>query len=242
MKFRRGWIIAAVALLVVIPLLVVGIWLIVRERAAAVESYVPPKPEAPPDLAKLRTTFTAGLDALHRKDGVKASQQLGSFTFGGRAVEEYRLFYLAAAQELANDALGRRVTLARLWVRDPKLAMRDDAGEALGTLYEDGGDWTNAASVYDAIADHSATPENASAARAGVIQASFALGDAGTLLDTARQLAIRNPLQEDARDAIAIVRALTGVPPQASIHLTAAERFERGLSLLRGGEPVDALD
>src|SRR4051794_41926794 len=99
MKFRRGWIIAAVALLVVVPLLVVGIWLIVRERAAAVESYVPPKPEAPPDLAKLRTTFTAGLDALHPKDGVKASQQLGAMTFCRSADKVNRLFLLADAPE-----------------------------------------------------------------------------------------------------------------------------------------------
>lgn len=242
MKFRRGWVIAAVALVVVVPLLVAGIWLIVRERSTSAEHYVPPKPEAPPDLAKLRAAFTAGLDALHTKDGPKAVQQLGSFTFGGRAVEEYRLFYLAAAQALTNDTLARRVTLARLWARNPRLAMRDDAGEALGSLYEDAGDWANASSVYNTLADHATTSENASAARTGVIQASFATGDVGTLLDTARQLAIRNPLQEDAGDAIALVRALTGVPPQASIHLTAAERFERGLSLLRDGEPVDALD
>lgn len=242
MKFRRGWVIAAVALLIVVPLLVAGIWLVMRERSATVEHYTPPKPEAPPDLAKLRPAFTAGLEALHRKDAPNAIQQLGSFTFGGRAVEEYRLFYLAAAQELSKDVLGRRISLARLWARNPKLAMRDDAGEALGSLYEDAGDWTSAAAVYGALADHAATSENASAARAGVIQASFAMGDVGSLLDTARKVAIRNPLQDDAADAIAMVRALTGVPPQASIHLTAAERFERGLSLLRDGEPVDALD
>src|SRR5205807_6559953 len=120
MKSRRRWL-AAAASLVVLSLAGLGVWLYLREHAAQHERYVPPKPEAPPDLAKLRPAYTAGLDALRHKDAAAAIQQLGSFTFGGRVVEEYRLFHLAKAFELAKNAAARRVILAQLWASDPKL-------------------------------------------------------------------------------------------------------------------------
>jgi soluble lytic murein transglycosylase-like protein len=241
MKSRRRWL-AAIASLVALSVAGLGVWLYLREHAAQRERYVPPKPEAPPDLAKLRPAYTEGFDALQHKDAAAAIRQLGSFTFGGRAVEEYRLFYLARAFELAKNTTARRLVLAQLWAHDPKLAARDDAGNALAALYADAGDWTNAAAVYQTLAAQTAAPEVSSAARLGLVQASFAAGDAATLLDTARLLAIRNPAQHEAGPGIAIVRALTAVPAQASIHLTAAERLERAVSLMRDNVPTDALD
>jgi hypothetical protein len=68
------------------------------------EFVVPAVPEAPPDLAKLRPSFDAGLDAILRGDGAEAVSQLSSFTFGKRAVDQYRRYYLANACQLAGDA------------------------------------------------------------------------------------------------------------------------------------------
>lgn len=241
LRRRRGWLIAAAALLL-LAAIGTGVWLALRERETRAERYVPPKPEAPPDLAKLRPAFTSALDALQRKDAAGAAKHLASFTFGRRSVEEYRLFYLATALGQSGNAPAQRATLARLWDRNPKLALRDDAGDALGGLYEESGDWGNASRVYDALADGAASPESAAGARLGSIQASFASGDAGAMLHHARLLAIRNPKQKESASGIAIVRALTNVPATSSIHLTAAERLERAVSLMRDNEPTDALD
>ena len=242
MKVRRGRVIATIVLIVVVSLLVAGVWLYFREGPLTHEVYVPPKPVAPPDLAKLRPAFTAGLDALQRKDGPVAVKELGSFTFGSRAVEEYRLFYLARAHELAHDILARRLALVQLWERDPTLATRDDAGAALGGLYEDAGEWNQSADVYSALATHTAVSANAAPARWHTIEARFVTGDLASLLFTARRLAISNPRQEQAPDAIAVVRSLTSVPPEAAVHFTAAERLERGVSLMRDGDPAAALE
>src|SRR5258708_39602847 len=165
MTFRRGWVIAGIALTVVVPLLVAGIWLLRRGGPPPREAYVPPKPEAPPDLAELRPSFIAGLEALHHKDGPAAVKEFDSFTFGGRAVEEYRLFYLARANEVAKDAVARRLALARLWERDPKLPARDDAGAALGGPYASAGEWNQAATALRPLATHTASSASAAPAR-----------------------------------------------------------------------------
>jgi soluble lytic murein transglycosylase-like protein len=242
MTFRRGWMIAAVALIVVVPLLVVGLWLVLRGGAPPREVYVPPKPVAPPDLAELRPSFIAGLEALRHKDGPSAVKDFGSFTFGSRAVEEYRLFYLARANEVAKDAVARRLALARLWERDPKLAARDDAGTALGGLYASAGEWNRAADVYTSVATHAASSATAAPARWNSIDARFVTGDLASLLFNARRLIITNPRQDQAAPAIAVVRSLTAVPPEAALHLTAAERLERAVSLMRDGDPTAALE
>ena len=62
---------------------------------------------------------------------------------------------------LDHEFISERATLGVLWARDPKLAARDDAGDALGGLYEEAGDWTNASRVYSSPADTAASPESA---------------------------------------------------------------------------------
>ena len=113
-------------------------------KKEAPEAVARPKPEAPPDLEKLRTTFTDSLDALNHKKGAEAAAKLASFTFGKRAVEEYRLWLLGQALQLAKNAPQARVPPAQLWVRDLKGVYRDDAGFALTSLYEDAGDYRHA--------------------------------------------------------------------------------------------------
>src|SRR5258708_7201178 len=242
MTFRRGWVIAGIALTVVVPLLVAGIWLLRRGGPPPREAYVPPKPEAPPDLAELRPSFIAGLEALHHKDRPAAVKEFDSFTFGGRAYAAYHLCDRAGLNEVAKDAVARRLALARLWERDPKLAARDDAGAALGGLYASAGEWNQAADVYSSLATHTASSASAAPARWSSIEARFVTGDLASLLYAARRLTISNPRQNQAADAIAVVRSLTHSPPEAAIHLTEAERLERAVSLMRDGDPVAALE
>jgi soluble lytic murein transglycosylase-like protein len=239
MRVRRGWVIAAVAFIVALPLLIVGLRMALSLWPGPV--YVPPKPVAPPDLARLRPAFTAGLEAITHKDAGTAVKQLGSFTFGSRAVEGYRLFYLARANELAGDPHAQRLLLAHLWERDPKLAIRDDAGNALGGLYAAAGDWDHAAGIYRSLVTHSTSSTNIASARWHRIEACFVTGDVASLLYSARRLAITNPKQPEAADAIAVVRSLTETPPENALQFTAAERLERGVSLMRDGDPATAL-
>ena len=90
MRVRRGWVVAVAAVLVPV-LIVVGVLSVRRGRVRDREFVIPAKPEAPPDLEKLRSAFTSGVDALRRGDGAAAVKDLGSFTFGSRAVEEPRI-------------------------------------------------------------------------------------------------------------------------------------------------------
>src|SRR4051794_4122025 len=114
MRVRRGWVVAVAAVLVSV-LLLVGALRVRRARQHQREFVVPSKPEAPRDLEKLRPAFTAGLNAIHDHDGATAVKQLSSFHFGKRAVDEYRLYYLANAYQLTGDPGHARATLAELW-------------------------------------------------------------------------------------------------------------------------------
>jgi soluble lytic murein transglycosylase-like protein len=240
-KRRPLWLYALIA---AIPLIILGVWLGLRETSATRQerAYVPPKPEAPPDLEKLRPSFVAGLEAINKSDGTAAVKHLGSFTFGNRAVEEYRLLYLARGHELAKQPTEQRVALARLWDRNPKLAARDDAGNALAGIYAANGDWLNAADVASTLATHAAASPAAAAARWTTIESRFASGDLASLLYAARHLAVRNPREKRAPDAIDVVRTLSGIAADGGIPLTPAERLERGVSLMRDGDPQSALN
>jgi len=164
MRVRRGWVIAVAAVLV--PVLIVVTVLLVKPRRPNREFVVPAVTEAPPDLEKLRPAFDAGLEALRRGDGAEAVKQFSSFTFGRRAVEEYRLYYLANAIQLTADAARARATLAQLWRRRPAFVVQTDAGLNLGILYAAIADWRHAATVYDDVADRA--DNSAIAARCGI--------------------------------------------------------------------------
>lgn len=206
------------------------------------EFVVPSKPEAPPDLEKLRPTFDAGLEAMRRGDGAEASKQFSSFTFGKRAVDEYRLYYLANAYQLAGDRVRARLTLAQLWRRHPAFVLQADAGLNLGGLYALIADWSHAARVFDDAATHADNSAIAASARWSAIDAAFAHGDIAAVLHQARNIAIRNPRSAQASHAIELIRAITGVAKDAPMKLTDAERLTRAVSLLRDGDPQSALD
>ena len=201
-----------------------------------------PKPEAPPDLQKLRATFTAGLDALNHKDGAAAAAKLGSFTFGGRAVEEYRLWLLGQALQLAKDPSRARATLAQLWVREPRGVYRDDAGFALASLYAEGDDHRHVFDTATTLAEHAALSDTAAAARMTAMQAAMAKGDVSAVLFSARSVAIKNPAAPAAGDAVAVVQSLTSLAPDRPIKLTPRERMERAVSFLRDGDGQNCFD
>jgi len=237
MRVRRGWVIAIAAVLVSVLAAVIALRM--REsREEHREFVVPAKPEAPPDLEKLRPAFAAGLEAIQHHDGAAAVKQLSSFHFGKRAVDEYRMYYLANAYQLAGDHARARATLAELWARHPALALFPDAGLNLGGLYAAIADWRHAAEVYGDVAARAGDSNVAATARWNVIDADLARGDVAAALYTARNIAIKNPRSPQAVHALELTRALTGDPMKFS----AAERLERAVSFLRDGDPQNAFD
>jgi soluble lytic murein transglycosylase-like protein len=241
MRGRRRWVIAVVAVLV--PVMLVFTVLVVRPyKKRNREFVVPPVPEAPPDLEKLRPAFDAGVDAIRRGDGAEAVRQLASFTFGKRAVDQYRLYYLANACQLAGDRARARTTLAQLWRQHPAFVLQTDTGLNLGALYAGITDWRHAAQLYSDVASRADNSAIAASASWSAIDSSFAQGDLGSVLYNARGIAIRNPRSAQAPHAIALIRALTGLAKDAPLKLSDDDRLTRAVCLLRDEDPQSALD
>lgn len=205
------------------------------------EAETPARAQAPPDLQKLREAFAAGRAAVQRDDGAEAVRHLGSFDFGARAVEEYRLYYLANGHQLSGNDGAARATLAKLWQRDPKLIYADDATFNLGKLYATAGDWRRAGDVYASIAARTRNPTVAASARWHAVGARLNEGDIGGALFAARNVVIHDPASKEADDAIALVRAFDGLGDDHALRLTHEERLTRAEALL-AANPQRALD
>jgi soluble lytic murein transglycosylase-like protein len=227
-------------ILAVSPVIAFAVFVIIQSRQHR-EISAPPKPEAPPDLEKLRPAFTEGLGALQRGDGPAAVTLFSSFKFGGRAVEEYRLYFLASGYQLLGNRRAARETLGQLWSRSPRLVYRNDVGFNLGGLYSTLADWSHAGAIYQEIASSADQSPIAATARWQLINARFAAGDPKAVLDTARDLVVKNPRAPQAADAIALLRSLNSLAPTDPIKLTDAQRLQRAVSLLRDGDPKNAL-
>ena len=239
MASRKRWILTGVAALVLLGLIAGGAWFFRRQEVRR-ETMVAPKPEAPPDLEKLRGQYAGALEAMRRGDGPGAVHQFSSFSFKKRAVEEYRLFHLASSYQLEKNPSRARVTLAQLWSRKPSLVYWPDAGLSLAGLYGSMGDWTRAAEVSEGVAVRATDSNQAANARWIALQSRFAQGDIGSVFSLSRDLMIRNPRSRQAADAVALVRAMTGVFEPAPLALSEAERLERAVGLLRDGDPRSA--
>lgn len=238
---RRKLLLGILAVLVPVAIVFLAIFFGPAERARHPKWVTQHKPEAPPDLEKLRPAFTSALDALNHKDP-DAARQFASFTFRHRVVEEYRLYFLAQARQLAKQESLARTTLAALWDRDPKMIVRDDAGMNLGTVYMNEGDFRHAADTFASVAVNTENSDVGGAARWSSIGARVADGDVAGVLFVARKLAVNNPRAKLTADAIDIVRTLTSVAPNQPIHLTPDERMARAVCFLRDGDPQNALD
>lgn len=202
---------------------------------------MPMSEEAPPDLQKLRGLYADGLAALQRNDGAEAVRILSSFTFGPRAVEEYRLYYLANGHQLAGNTNAARTTLARLWRRSPRFIYSEDAAFHLTGLYTSAGDQGRTAEVAAALARRSDNPAVAANARWLTAMTRLERGDVAGALYSARSIVIHNPRSAQAEEAVALVRALTVVARDKPLPLTPSERLERAEALLTGGDARSAI-
>jgi len=239
---RRRWLAATVVLLL-LGGTIVFLYLRRGERGrdARREPAVSAKEEAPRDLQKLSEPYMAGLKALARNDGADAVRHFSSFDFGSRPVEEYRLYYLANGHQLAGDAAAARATLARLWRRQPRMFYANDVAFNLASLYENAGDLAKGAAVYAAIGRRASVPDVAANARWRAATRCLYTGDLSAALFNARALVIQNPASDEAKDANALLRTLTGLPDTAPLPLTPTERFDRAVALIAGGKQLDAI-
>ena len=238
---RRGKRILAI--IVAISLLIAGgaSWFFFRDRVGKTEEVVAAKPDAPPDLEKLRPSFNAGIAALQRGDGAEAVKQFRSFSFGSRAVEEYRLYFLAQGYQVSGDAVLARRTMSALWEKKPRLVGWDEIGLRLASAYATEGHWSRAMAIATSVASRSDVPSTAASARWRALESAFMAGHVAMMLDSARRIAVSSPRAQQAADAIDVVRTLTGVPTDGALRLTDGERLERAVSLMRDGDPQSAL-
>src|SRR6185369_12174261 len=239
---KRRPLVVSITVVVALGLIAIAVYYFVLLPKTHREKAVIAKPEAPPDLAKLRDVYTAGVEALQRGDGTDAVKHFSSFRFGSRAVEQYRLYLLANGHQLAGDRKSARTTLAALWERGANLVYWEDAAFNLGGLYRSVADWDRSADVYGSIAVRSETPSITAAARWNAIEDRFVRGDIDAVLYAARNIAIKSPRAGQAGDALAVVRSLSSVPKDGAIRLSPAERLERAVGLMRDGDPQNAFE
>jgi soluble lytic murein transglycosylase-like protein len=241
LRWKR-WILGAGALVVIAGIVAAALYYQRSGPTSAEESELPRKAEAPPDLQKLRDVYTAGMAALAKKDGAEAVRLLSSFTFGPRAVEEYRLYSLASAYELAGRPDAARIALAKLWRRTPRMVFAKDVAFDLAKLYAQDGEAARSANVYAAAARKSDDPAFAATARWNTVVQRVQAGDPAGALYMARSILIHNPRAKEAKDAVAVVRALTGTTDQDVLPLTPSERLDRATALMYSQDPQTALE
>lgn len=241
---RRPFLIGAVALLLVAGLILATVW-IRRTRTTSrlhEEANLPEKPQAPPDLQKLRDAYASGLEALERKDAADAVKHFSSFDFGPRAVEEYRLYYLAKSHEMAGNIPAARATLARLWARSPRLVHASDVAMSLGRLYAQHGDPERSAAVFAGAVPVTTDRNVIAEARWNAALQRLQGGDVGGALFAARNIVIHSPRAKQAQDAASLVRTLHGLPQNAPLPLTPSERVDRAIALMASEDSQTALE
>jgi soluble lytic murein transglycosylase-like protein/tetratricopeptide (TPR) repeat protein len=240
LAFHRKWFLIATATVVVAAMLVSTVYLLWRPPD---EQFVEERgePEAPPDLANLRDRFIAGAEAVLRKDGREAVQQLASFHFGSRNVEEYRLYYLAGGYELTGNRKAARATLDKLWRRKPRLIHAEEALFNLAGMHVRAGAWSDAAAVYQGIARHTENSAIAGTARWREIETSLAVGDISAARTAAVAMTVHSPNAPETVKAIELVRSLDELKEDEALPLAHEQRFERAVNLMRDGEPRLAL-
>ncbi|HEX7418829.1 MAG TPA: lytic transglycosylase domain-containing protein [Thermoanaerobaculia bacterium] len=239
---RRKWVVAAVTIPVIAAIVVVTVLYYSRAEQSRAEGPPPAKPAAPPDLEKLREKYTSGVDAILRNDPASAVKYLSSFSFGPRAVEEYRLYYLAGGESLSGSVSAARFSLTHLWSRNPRMVFADDAGLDLAAMHAAAGDAIDSALVYDRIAFRTDKSGLAAVARWNEFQQRMAAGDIAGAVRAVRRIVVASPRSPQVADAIAVLRSVWSLDPTMPLRLTPEERVERAVSFLRDGDPRNALD
>ncbi len=244
-SLRRKWLLAAVLVLTVLALGTATFYL-TRDLELSDEDELhgtlPAKEAAPPDLQKLRDTYSSGVQALQKDDGAEAVRLLSSFDFGPRAVEEYRLYYLANAYELTGNTNAARLTLAKLLRRSPRMVHAQDAAFHLANLYATNGDAAQSGDVYSTLARRADVPTVGASARWNAAGQMIRAGDVGGALFNARQILIYYPSSPQAKDASALVRNLTATDAKSALPFTPAERVDRAIALMQSRDPQTGLE
>lgn len=199
-------------------------------------------PSASPELAKYKSQFLGGIEAVQRNDGDEAVRQLASFSYGARPIEEYRLYYLANGYRLAGNIAMARQTLSRLWRSHPKMLYRQDAAFHLASLYSEGGFFRETAETMGALAGRTENDTISAAARDGYIEHKFYIGDPGATLFAARNIIIENPRSAQVRPAFDLVRRFESIGGSTPITMTSGERLDRIDSLIAARDPQTALN
>ena len=243
---RRNWRLFAVVIVLLASVAGTALFFFTDGSDAPAEeetaAEVSAKEEAPPDLQKLRDGYLAGVEALQEKNAEEAVRRLSSFHFGPRAVEEYRLYYLAAAYEQAGNPAAARATLAKLWRRSPRMIHAHEAALKLAGYYAESGDGARSADLYAAVARRGSDPAVTATARWNAAQQRLQIGDVSGALFAARNIIIHTPRAPQAKDAAALVRALTGTSDRAALPLTPSERVERAIGLMQANDSQTALE
>lgn len=242
MTKRRRLYLTATSI-IALAILATGIVLVMarrEEKAAESKLIAPQQVQAPRDLMKARPAFTAGIAAIQENDARTAIAELSSFSLGEKAVEEYRLYYLATAYQLAGRLVEARATLAKLWDRNPKLVYRHDAGFTLGNLYEQLDDYRAAAEVYGSVAARANQHAVAATARMQYMKAKFIAGDPSGILLAARRMYVENPSAPQAGPAAALTRQFLEIDEKTEVPLLPNERIERAGNYLDDGDPAAA--
>jgi soluble lytic murein transglycosylase-like protein len=246
LKFVRSrrWL-AVIVVVVILAGLVAGTYFVREETdspAGHAETDLPAAAEAPPDLQKLQDAYASGRAALERKDGEDAVKHLSSFDFGPRRVEEYRLYQLAQAYEITGNKGAARVTLAKLMRREPRFVYVQEAGLDLAKRYAETGDSVRTAAVAAQLTRRSDVADVAAGARWIAATQRLYHGDVSGALFAARNILIHHPRSDEAKDAAALVRALTKTPDKVMPALTPSERVERAKALMRAKDSQTALE
>lgn len=218
-----------------------AIWLISRSEPPAEPTLRVVSSEPPPDLAPYRKVFLQGLQALENGDGAAAVAALDSFSFAPRAVEEYRLYYLANANQLLGEQDRARRLLATLWRRSPRMVFRADAGFNLAQLYDAAGDWQAAAEILAHLSVAAEDDTVAAAARIGYAKQRIRAGDPFASLSALRRVVIESPAAPQVAVASVAAGSLTGTNRLQLADLAPRDRLQRVEKLIAAGKPDVAL-
>ena len=236
---KRRFLAGGIALLVVLAAFLAFFF---SRRTARVESAStqPAVPiEAPPDLAKFRDQFAAGVEAVNKKDHERAVVHLGSFSFGPRAVEQYRLYHLGSSQRATGQSARARRTLATLWSRNPTLAPRNEVGVTLASLYNEVASWRAASEVLAETGR--GDPAAQAAAQRAWIESAFYQGDAVALVEAAHTLVVSNPGSSHVATAAAVLRGMGGRSQNDPLPLSSLDHLLRSRVLVETKESASAL-
>jgi len=235
-------------LLFIMPALVLFIagvtwWFLSSQRQKRIqEAARPAEVPAPPELARYREHFMAGVQALERDDAAEAERELDAFSFGSRPVEEYRLYHLSQALKQQGKGDAARKALVALWRREPRLVYWPEAALELSELYESRGSFRESARVLRNGSDRASNPLLASRMRTKLIESSFYSGDPAMMFLAAKKVVVGSPRSPEVSAAANLMRSMIGLDRARAIELSVADRVVRAETLRRDGAPAHALE